>query len=387
MKEKVKKPWIAALYSILFPSLGHLYLHKYKQFAFIWIFILGLFYLVDSISKSFFAFVGVFFLVVLFRIPIAIHAYRTAKRETITIIAKWDHSLVYLGVYLSISLLIPYAVSGPADLLRRQINFASIPTPSMEPSLKVGDHLAYEYCQAVKVLDIVVFTHPTNGQLYLSRCIAGPGDSLLIHNNSSKVNGIARDTALVLRKYYLVPNIYRSEIPDSLKKQIVTTRNRPSNLVLNLTDNEVQAICTNIILDSLQPTISRDIFIGHMGLYPPFERKKWTTHNLGPLWIPKKGSQIQLDSSSLLLYGDLIRRENSHSDIQFHSDSLSLNGQYQSTYKFKENYYFMMSDNRDNSLDSRYWGFLPESNIKGKALYLYYSRDWTRIGKSLKQNP
>ena len=109
----------------------------------------------------------------------------------------------------------------------------------------------------------------------------------------------------------------------------------------------------------------------------------WNKDNYGPLQIPKKGQTVQLTAQNTPLYQKILLRyeHNEGMALDAASGVITQNGKPVTSYTFKQDYYFMMGDNRDNSLDSRYWGFVPDRNIVGKAFFVWMNfSNLKRIG-------
>jgi len=109
-------------------------------------------------------------------------------------------------------------------------------------------------------------------------------------------------------------------------------------------------------------------------VFPYKDAYPWNVDNFGALYIPKKGDTLMLDSVSVFLYERLISVYEGNK-IENIDNKFVINGETINKYVTKMNYYFMMGDNRHNSMDSRYWGFLPEDHIVGKAWVVFYSYD------------
>ena len=123
-----------------------------------------------------------------------------------------------------------------------------------------------------------------------------------------------------------------------------------------------------------------------LSIYPnsadyPFN--SWSSDRYGPMAIPAEGMTIEMSHDAFVRYGRVIGAYEGNT-IAEKDGKIFINGQEATAYTFKQNYYFMMGDNRDSSSDSRYWGFVPDRNIVGKAFLIWWNFDqFKRIGQSI----
>lgn len=106
-------------------------------------------------------------------------------------------------------------------------------------------------------------------------------------------------------------------------------------------------------------------------IFPP--KKNWNGDNYGPIQVPYKGETIKLNMSNINLWRAVIDREYNNKVVDIAGTVITIKDKPVHEYKFKENYYFVLGDNRDNSMDSRYWGFVPGNDVIGKSLLIYWS--------------
>ncbi|MDB5242291.1 MAG: aminodeoxychorismate synthase [Spirosoma sp.] len=335
----------------------------------------------------------------------------------------------------------------------------TIPTPSMENSLMVGDFLFVSklhygtrtprtplqvplthqkiwgtnipsYSTAIQLPSYRLpgFTHVKNGDVvvfnvppkylnenidypvdlktnYIKRCIGIPGDVLEVRQREVFINGKAFPTpprseqryflkttevldANFFRKYDIV-NDYRdpSQPTENWKPLEQYNDSTKSTAMVGYSINTTSDVIAKFKefdwVKGIEPMVDKPGETG-AGIYgtPTFN---WNHDNFGPITIPKKGATVPINAQTIAIYGPVIELYEDNAAVAVSPTGITIGGKAITSYTFKQDYYFMMGDNRDNSLDSRFWGFVPEDHIVGKAVFVWMSLDpnpanvWNKI--------
>jgi signal peptidase I len=302
----------------------------------------------------------------------------------------------------------------------------TIPTPSMESSLLVGDYLFVSKLHygprtpitplqvplthqtiwgtsipsysdiiqlkqyrlpgftSVKNNDVVVFNVPFEDQHpsdlrtnYIKRCVGIAGDVLEVRDMQVYVNGKPAKNPEGMQNRYLLEtsSMLDADFFRNLGISLAGIQPIQGGYVVDCTPAQAEKFKGMDFIKTVH--LDKDVpGRADAEVYPHTPSLlKWNRDNYGPIMIPKEGQTIKLTPENTAIYETVIRKYEGNKNVGFENGIVSIDGKPISEYTFKQDYYFMMGDNRHNSADSRYWGFVPEDHIVGKAVLVWMSMD------------
>ncbi len=231
--------------------------------------------------------------------------------------------------------------------------------------------------------------HPADkSDNYIKRCTGVSGDWIEVKNNEVFVNNqFKKNPPKSLIIYTVVPNVQALD-PETMKEEYdvdfsqLSSNSQSGQYIIPLTEVAKNKMLANGLAKTITPYVTNP-----QPVFPYDTIHKWSADNFGPIWIPKKGAKLDLTVENYSLYERAIRVYE-HNEFEMKNGQFILNGQPVTSYTFKMDYYWMMGDNRQGSQDSRFWGFVPEDRIVGKASIIWFSWEggprWNRLFRTVK---
>jgi signal peptidase I len=295
-----------------------------------------------------------------------------------------------------------------------------IPSPSMEKSLLVGDYLFVSklhygarlpmslcvpytgWCLPGAVIpytrlpgfddvdrgDEIVFNYPPDDATidqkvhYIKRVVGLPGETLEIDNKVVSTDREPQELMPTMQQLWRVYkskpryNLSRAQLSELGVGKILPTPD-PAVVRVQATPAAADSIRSWNWVERVEPSVAassdQEGRFGRPQLFP--EGADFTRDNYGPITIPKEGTTVELTPQTWPTYRDVIDEYEDRAARRLGPGRYEIDGKVTDTYTFRQNYYFVMGDNRDDSQDSRYWGFVPMDHIVGKAVLVYFSWD------------
>ena len=212
---------------------------------------------------------------------------------------------------------------------------------------------------------------------YVKRCQGIAGDTLQIKDGVVFINGkqlILPERAKPQYSYTVSTNGSGFDETYILNELHITDgiyQTAPNTFLFSaLTEESAARLKMNPVVTSITRNISHEV---EPGVFPQIHNN-WNKDNYGPIYIPQEGKTVALNAETLPFYKRVIT-EYEGNDLKVNGTEIRINGEVVTKYTFKQNYYWMMGDNRHNSEDSRYWGYVPENHIVGKPVFIWMSLD------------
>jgi signal peptidase I len=238
--------------------------------------------------------------------------------------------------------------------------------------------LVRQYGREYILSEFEIITHPVDKrENYIKRCVGLPGDTVRIAGGEVEVNSSRFPVPPTQKfKYYVTTRgaPLPDELLDSLKilKSSVTYNPANSLHVLFLTGENIDILRSHPMVRSIKRYAEPMLSFQNQEIFPHSNLYRWTGDNFGPLVVPAKGDTLQLSMLNLPLYRRIIDVYENN-ELKIKEGDIYINDQPADKYIFQMDYYFVMGDNHHNSADSRYWGFVPEDHLLGKAVTVWFS--------------
>ncbi len=270
------------------------------------------------------------------------------------------------------------------------LNIFSFFKTNTNENTKSNDYRRLRGLQPIKRNEVVVFHRPGTDDIYVKRCVGLPGDNIKLVDEKLFVDKSPVQSPLTLKHRFCV---YSNRIDTLLnyfreKHLEIRRRNSINSFIVFLTNKSKAEIENLNFIDSVK-FVNQEFrnknaqnFYNNTVIIPPQNnnifiagkeyKTGWTVFNFGDLYIPKKDIVIILNKKNIERYSKIITEYENHK-LEIVNNKIFIDGRVRQEYQFERNYYFMLGDNRSQSLDSRYWGFVPENHIIGKAVKILFS--------------
>ena len=256
-----------------------------------------------------------------------------------------------------------YGIRLPITLLSIPFTFDHFGKyPSYSSAIQMPYHRLFT--KEIERNDIVIFNHPQEIEkpldkrsLLLSRCVALPGDTIELRNNIFFINGQKYEISPNGVQEYWIKNGDRDQIESIANENdipILDMEKRADTLFMHLSKYDAY-----ILNESIQDTIQQS------------HHSADTTRSY-KIMLPAKGQTVHMNESNTVIYKQIILQEHRNENVEIKNGKLLINNIQQNIYTFKDSYYWMLSDNKPNSIDSRTIGFIPFSSVIGEASYIWY---------------
>jgi signal peptidase I len=239
--------------------------------------------------------------------------------------------------------------------------------------------------------DVIVFNYPADLTIpidfrtrYIKRCVGLPGDTIQVINRDLYVNGKLAAKPMALQHGYFIVSKEPISIAQwtSIDVTEYEVMDNGTSYYAFLSDWQLEKLKLWATVETIDPVIykpyelgvdSIDVIQDPNSVFPYHKQFNWSIDYYGKLWIPYEGATIKLNEQNLILYGNTIVNYDAPKNAKYMDGMLFIDNKVVSEYTFKQNYYWTMGDNRHNSADSRFFGFVPENHIIGNAKFIWFS--------------